>query len=162
MSGRFVRAAAASDAARIAEIYNQGMEDRVATFETQPRSAADTAQWLAQGYPVFVAGEDGTVMAYAAAFLYRSRACYEGVREFSVYAARASRSRGFGKAALAALIAEAKARGWWKLVSRIFPDNQASRKLCAQLGFREVGTYEKHGKLDGRWRDVVIVEKLLV
>jgi phosphinothricin acetyltransferase len=60
------------------------------------------------------------------------------------------------------LIDEAKARGWWKLLSRIFPENLASRKLCTALGFREVGIYEKHGRLDGKWRDTVIVEKLLI
>ena len=60
------------------------------------------------------------------------------------------------------LVEEAKTRGWWKLLSRIFPENTASRKLCASLGFREVGIYEKHGQLDGKWKDTVIVEKLLI
>src|SRR5215204_4832313 len=69
---------------------------------------------------------------------------YDGVREFSVYVAREARGKGFGKAALSALIDDAKARGWWKLLSRIFPENVSSRKLCAALGFREVGIYEKH------------------
>ena len=75
--------------------------------------------------------------------------CYDGVREFSVYVAREGRGKGFGKAALGALIDDARARGWWKLLSRIFPENTSSRKLCAALGFREVGIYEKHGRLDG-------------
>lgn len=75
--------------------------------------------------------------------------------------AREGRGRGFGKAALGALIDDAKTRGWWKLLSRIFPENLASRKLCAALGFREVGIYEKHSRLDGKWMDTVIVEKLL-
>jgi phosphinothricin acetyltransferase len=61
-----------------------------------------------------------------------------------------------------ALISDAKARGWWKLLSRIFPENVASRRLCASLGFREVGIYEKHGQLDGKWMDTVIVERLLI
>ena len=56
----------------------------------------------------------------------------------------------------------ARGRGWWKLLSRVFPENAGNRKLLAELGFREVGIYEKHGKLDGIWRDVVIVEKLLI
>ena len=98
-------------------------------------------------------------MAFAAAFPYRSRPCYDGVREFSVYAARDGRGKGFGRSALAALIEDAKARGWWKLVSRVFPENTASRRLLASLGFREVGTYERHARLDGQWKDVVIVEK---
>lgn len=161
MSSRFVRPASPGDAKRIAQIYNEGMEDRVATFETELRTADQILLWFEQGYPIRVAGEDGYVMAYAVAFPYRSRACYEGVREFSVYAARAGRGRGFGRQALADLIEEARRRGWWKLLSRIFPDNEASRKLCASLGFREVGIYEKHSRLEGQWRDVIIVEKLL-
>jgi len=161
MTSRFVRAASPRDAGAIARIYNQGMEDRAATFETSPRTAAQIAIWFEQGYPVFVAGEDDRVLAYAAAFPYRPRPCYDGVREFSVYASREARGRGLGRLALEALIADARRRGWWKLLSRIFPDNQRSRHLCARLGFREVGVYEKHGMLDGQWRDVVIVEKLL-
>lgn len=159
---RFVRAAHVEDAARIAEIYNQRIADRVATFETEPRRAAQIVGWFTDGYPVFVSGEGEAVMAYAVAFPYRSRPCYEGVREFSVYVARDGRGKGFGKVALQTLISDAAARGWWKLLSRVFPDNEASRRLLAGLGFREVGIYEKHGQLDGRWRDVVIVEKLLV
>jgi L-amino acid N-acyltransferase YncA len=161
MNRRFTRRATPEDAAVIAQIYNQGMEDRTATFETTHRSAGDIRAWFEHGYPVHVAGVDQAVKAYAVAFPYRPRACYDGVREFSVYVAREARGQGFGKAAVIGLIDDAKMRGWWKLLSRIFPENVASRKLCAALGFREVGVYEKHGQLDGRWMDTVIVEKLL-
>jgi L-amino acid N-acyltransferase YncA len=161
MSRRFARAGLASDAVAIAGIYNEGIEDRIATFETEPRSPEQIAAWFHHDYPVTVAGADGTVMAYAAAFPYRARPCYAGVREFSVYVARQARGQGFGFSALSLLIEEARARGWWKLVSRIFPENTGSRTLCSRLGFREVGTYERHAQLDGKWRDVVIVEKLL-
>jgi L-amino acid N-acyltransferase YncA len=156
---RFVRAGSPGDALRIAEIYNQGIEDRVATFETERRSAAQIIPWFTNGYPVFVAGEDDRVLAFAAAFPYRTRPCYDGVREFSVYVAREGRGQGFGRAAMGALLVDAKKRRWWKLVSRIFPENQASRGLLSSLGFREIGIYEKHAKLDGEWRDVSIVEK---
>jgi L-amino acid N-acyltransferase YncA len=162
LSDRFTRAGTRADAARIAEIYNQGIEDRVATFETEPRTAAHILNWFAEGYPIFVSGENENIKAYAIAFPYRSRPCYDGVREFSVYVVREGRAQGFGRAALGALIDEAKTRGWWKLLSRIFPENLASRKLCAGLGFREVGIYEKHGRLDGKWMDTLIVEKLLI
>ena len=161
MNARFARKAVPGDAAVIAEIYNQGMEDRTATFETTRRSARDIRAWFTEDYPIHVAGADQAVKAYAVAFPYRPRACYAGVREFSVYVAREARGQGFGKAAVLGLIDEARARGWWKLLSRIFPENTANRKLCAALGFREVGVYEKHGQLDGRWMDTVIVEKLL-
>jgi phosphinothricin acetyltransferase len=156
---RFVRACRPADAERIAEIYNQGMEDRVATFETEQRSAAQIMPWFDQGYPVFGAGEDQRILAYAVAIPYRSRPCYDGVREFSVYVAREGRGQGHGRAAMEGLLADARKRGWWKLLSRVFPENEASRRLLASLGFREVGTYEKHAKLDGQWRDVIIVEK---
>jgi L-amino acid N-acyltransferase YncA len=58
-------------------------------------------------------------------------------------------------------VAECEARGYWKLVSRVFPENESSRALCRALGFREVGVYRRHAKLDGQWRDCVIVELLL-
>jgi phosphinothricin acetyltransferase len=161
MSGPFVRPAIAADAERIAAIYSQGIADRTATFETEPRTAADVEAWLAAGNAVLVSGSNETILAFAASFPYRARTCYAGVREFSVYAARDARGRGFGRMALSALIEEGRGRGWWKLVSRIFPENIASLRLCATLGFREVGIYRKHAQLDGIWRDVTIVEKLL-
>ncbi len=71
------------------------------------------------------------------------------------------RHHGAGRVALLALIDAAEAAGIWKLVSRVFIENTASRKLIGSLGFREVGIYEKHGKLDGTWRDVIIVERLI-
>ena len=134
----FIRNALPADAARIADIYNQGIEDRVATFQTVPRSEADILGWMTSGYPLVVAGDD-LVMAFAVAQPYRSSPYYDGVREFSIYVARDGRGKGFGRLALAALFDAVKSRGWWKLVSRVFPENTASRKLLAGLGFREVG-----------------------
>jgi phosphinothricin acetyltransferase len=156
------RLADSGDAAAIARIYNDGIEDRVGTFETEPRSEADVTGWIDAGYPLVVGEEGGEVVAWASAPPYRAhRPAYAGVADFSIYVARSARGRGFGRATLAALIAEAEGRGYWKLVSRIFPENQASLALCRSLGFREVGTYRRHAKLDGIWRDTVIVELLL-
>jgi phosphinothricin acetyltransferase len=92
---------------------------------------------------------------------YRPRDCYEGIGEFSVYLDANARHRGIGRQLLQALIDVARQRGYWKLLSRIFLFNTASRALCAAVGFREVGIYEKHGQLEGRWLDVVIVERLI-
>lgn len=153
-----------ADAAAIARIYNEGIADRVATFETEPRTAADIVRALTERedrYPTIVVERDGEVVAWAGASLYRPREAYAGIGEFSVYVAREARGEGLGRVAMDALIDESEKRGLWKLVSRIFPENEASLALCRAVGFREVGTYRRHGKLDGRWRDVVVVERLL-
>jgi L-amino acid N-acyltransferase YncA len=155
------RAARPADAAAIARIYNEGIEDRVATFETEPRTADDILRWLEEDLPLVVLESDGEVVAWAVAHRYRERAAYAGVGEFSVYVARAARGHGFGRAAVEGLIDECEQRGLWKIVSRVFPENEASLALCRSLGFREVGVYRRHAKLDGEWRDVVIVERLL-
>jgi phosphinothricin acetyltransferase len=155
------RPATRGEAPAIAHIYNQGIEDRGATFETRLRSAQDVAGWFDGTHPTVVVEEEGQVLAFAASFTYRPRACYAGVAECSVYVAREARGRGAGRLALAALITAAAQAGFWKLLSRVFPENAASRALLRRLGFREVGVYEKHGRLDGVWRDVVIVERLL-
>ena len=157
------RAAGLEDAAAIARIYGEGIADRLATFETRPRSAEEVAAWLEEGFPlVVVEGERGAVVAWASAPPYRPRReAYAGVAEFSVYVARRERGRGAGRAAMEALVREAESRGFWKLVSRIFPENEPSLALCRALGFREVGVYRRHAKLDGEWRDVVVVERLL-
>jgi phosphinothricin acetyltransferase len=157
------RAATLADAAAIAEIYNQGILGRMATFETTLRTPADIAATLnARGaLPFLVAEAGGRVVGWASVSSYRARACYAGIGEFSIYVAEDARGQGVGRALLPALIAAAEDAGLWKLVSRVFPDNAASRRLCAACGFREVGVYEQHAQLDGAWRDVVIVERLL-
>jgi phosphinothricin acetyltransferase len=157
-----VRAANAADATDIARIYNEGIAERSATFETKQRTAEDMANVLAEHaarYPLIVVERDGRVIAWAGASEYRPRECYAGIAEFSVYVDHRARGTGAGTAAMRGLIDACVAKGFWKLVSRVFPENTASRRLLASLGFREVGVYERHGKLDGEWKDVVIVEK---
>jgi phosphinothricin acetyltransferase len=158
------RTAHISDAEAIARIYAEGIADRVATFETEGPSADQVRELLEQRsavYPAVVVERHGEVVAFAWTSLYRARDCYSGVAEFSVYVARPARGTGAGQMALKALFDAAEQKGFWKLVSRVFPENAASRALCRATGFREVGVYRNHGKLDGEWRDCVIVEKLL-
>jgi len=155
------RSATPEDAAAIARIYNEGIEDRVATFETRSRSADHVRAWFDGVHPIIVVEEHDEIVAFASTSTYRPRECYAGIAETSVYVARSFRRRGAGSFALLALIQAAEQAGFWKLLSRIFPENTASRGLVRELGFREVGFYERHGRLDGAWRDVVIVERLL-
>jgi phosphinothricin acetyltransferase len=156
------RLARADDAAAITAIYNQGIAERGATFETEPRRVDDMNARIADDtYPLLVAVHDDAVLGWASLSGYRSRACYAGIAEFSIYLDTAARGKGIGRGLLEALIETARGRGYWKLVSRVFPFNTASRALCRACGFREVGVYEKHGRLDGRWLDVLIVERLI-
>jgi phosphinothricin acetyltransferase len=156
------RLATVDDVDAVARIYNEGIEDRVATFQVEPRAREQMLSWFDGDHPFVVAEDGGEVVAWASAHPYRpGRAWYDGIAEFSIYVARKARGRGAGKATLQALLDESERHGYWKLLSRIFPENEASLALCRSLGFREVGVYRRHGKLDGEWRDCVIVEKLL-
>ena len=161
-----VRPAEMRDAAAIAEIYNQGIRDRIATFEVEERSVEERERWLVahdEHHPCLVAvePEHEQVVGWISADSYRSRSCYRGIAEYSVYVHRDWRKHGVGYALMNAFIPAAEEAGLWKLVSRIFPENVGSLALCRRTGFREVGYYEKHATLDGVWRDVVIVERLL-
>ena len=155
------RSATRSDAEAIARIYNEGIEERIATFETRPRAAGEIRGWFDGGHPIVVVEDGGAVVSFANTSAYSPRECYSGVAEFSVYSAGEARGRGAGTLAMEALISAAEAAGFWKLTSRVFVENVPSRKLLLSLGFREVGIHEKHARLDGLWRDVVIVERLI-
>jgi len=158
------RLATPGDAAVIAAIYNEGIAERIATFETEPRTAEQIAAQLVEKgdrFPTIVAEHEGRVVAWAGAGPYRARPAYAGVAEHSVYVASSARRKGAGRVALDALCLAYAERGFWKIVSRIFPENTASLALHERCGFRVVGIYKRHGKLEGEWRDCIIVERLL-
>jgi L-amino acid N-acyltransferase YncA len=159
-----IRGALPIDAPAIAAIYNQGIRERAATFETTLRRAEDMLERIkaAARFPVLVAVDSNdVVLGWAALSPYRARACHAGIAELSVYLDSKARGRGAGKHLLNELIESAAKLGYWKLLSRAFPFNSVSRALCRSCGFREVGTYEKHAKLGDSWFDVVIVERLI-
>ena len=157
-----IRPAAPGDAVAIAAIYNEGIADRVATFETRPRAVREIAAWLAEPLPFLVAtSADGAVLGFARASAYSDRCVYTGVAEHGVYVARAARGRRVGVQLLEALASECEAAGVYKLTSRVFADNAASRAAHLAAGFEEVGIQRRHGKLDGEWKDCVLVERLL-
>jgi L-amino acid N-acyltransferase YncA len=157
-----IRPARPDDAERLAEIFNQGIEDRVATFETTPSSATDLEALIAAPPPLIVAELDGTVVAWAKIAPYADRHdYYAGIGEATLYVAREARRHGIGKALLEGLAAEATAAGYHKLVGKIFTTNEASIALVRECGWREVGVHRRHGQLDGEWKDVLVVERLL-
>ena len=156
------RSATPADADAISRIYNEGIQDRVGTFETRERTPDEVATWFDGRHPIVVVETaDGGVVAFASTSTYRPRECYAGIAEFSVYVARSARGRGAGRIAMERLIDEVRATGYWKLVSRVFVENAASRALLQRMGFREVGIYQRHARLDGVWRDALIVERLI-
>jgi L-amino acid N-acyltransferase YncA len=158
-----VRLPRPADAQAMARIYNAGVEERQATLETRPLSAADFAARIERsaGWPTIVAEQDDAVLGWAAVGEYNSRECYRGVGEATLYVEPAARRRGIGRRLLEALAADAERAGYWKLIGRLFPENEASRALLRSCGFREVGVHRRHGRLDGEWRDVLVVERLL-
>jgi phosphinothricin acetyltransferase len=157
-----VRPAVPRDAEAVAAIYNHGIAERQATFETRARRPQVIAGWLEEGRPFLVAaGDDGTVLGFARVSPYSVRKAYAGVGEHGVYVAPAARGRGIGTALLEALAAAAEQAGYHKLTSRVFTTNGASLALHRAAGFTEVGVQRRHGRLDGEWKDTVLVERLL-
>lgn len=156
-----VRRAKAGDAERIAEIFNEALEDRVATFETRPATHERAERWIAENL-VIVLDSGDTIAGWAKAAPYTDQhTYYEGVREATLYVARESRRDGVGSALLECLADEAAAEGAHKLVGKVFTSNEPSIALVRGLGWREVGIHLRHGRLDGEWKDVLVVEKLL-
>ena len=139
-------------------IYEQGIAGGDATFET----AAPTWEAWDGGHLAghrLVAAAGGRVVGWAALSPVSERCAYAGVAEASVYVAADAAGRGVGRALLERLVAGAEAAGIWTVQAGIFPENQASLALHRRCGFRTVGVRERLGKLDGRWRDVVLVER---
>ena len=139
-------------------IYVQGIATGNATFE---RTAPDWEGWDAAHLPVcrLVARKGSAVLGWAALSPWSRRRVYAGVAEVSVYVAEEARGRGVGEALLSALVGASELQGIWTLQAGIFPENAASISLHQKFGFRVVGTRERIGCMDGRWRDVVLMER---
>jgi L-amino acid N-acyltransferase YncA len=155
------RPARPAGAAAIAAIYGEGIAGRGATFVTTVPAAENVRAWLRQRGPFLVAERDGRVVGWAAVTDYSDVPAYRGVGEFALYVAAAARGGGVGRMLLGALCDAAERDGRFKLIGKIFPENRASLAVARACGFEEVGTHRRHGRLDGRWRDVTVVERLL-
>ncbi len=164
MSEIQVRPARPADAGAIADIYNQGIEDRVATLETDLRTPDERRQWLAARsprHPVIVAEAGVQVVGWGSLNVFNPRRAYDYVADFSVYVERGWRGKGVGNRLLTRLIELGRELGYHKLVLSAFPWNTGGMTLYEKLGFRTVGIYKEQGKLDGKWVDTIIMEKLL-
>jgi len=159
-----VRLATPADAEAICRIYNQGIEDRVATLETELRTPEERRRWLAgrsPRHPVIVAETAGDLVGWGSLNVFNPREAYRFVADFSVYVERAWRGKGVGRVLLERLIALGREHGFHKLVLSAFPFNEGGMALYTKLGFRTVGVYKEQGRLDGEWVDTIIMEKLL-
>jgi L-amino acid N-acyltransferase YncA len=148
----------AEHAAGVLAIYQAGIDEGNATFETQapPWDEFSAAKLPAHRY-VATAGVD--VLGWVAVSAVSGRCVYAGVVEHSVYVHPGARGQGVGRQLLAALISSTEAAGIWTIESGIFPENTASAALHRAAGFRAVGIRERIGQHHGRWRDVVLIER---
>jgi phosphinothricin acetyltransferase len=153
-----IRPLASDDWPAVERIYAEGIATGLATFETSTPSWSEfDATHLADHR--FVATEDGEVVGWIAVAATSRRDCYAGVVEHSVYVAERARGRGVGRALLEALVASTDAAGIWTIQTSIFPENAASVALHERIGFRVVGRRERIARLDGIWRDTILLER---
>jgi L-amino acid N-acyltransferase YncA len=160
-----IRASNEMDIKSIQEIYNQGIEDRIATLETELKDDDYMKEWVEKHtdrYKVIVAEQEGLIMGWASLNPYNNRCAYSGVADLSVYVSRDSRGKGVGEKLLAELECLAIENDFHKIVLFTFPFNQAGQRLYRKMGYREVGIFKDHGKLDDKFVDVMAMERLLV
>lgn len=159
-----IRPARVEDAKEIARIYNQGVQDRAATFENSYVTPEERYLWIVSRpdqYPVLVAEVKHTMMGWASLTPYSPRACYKGIAELSIYIERSLRGHGVAQDLMKAMQDAARERGFYKLMGRLVADNEPARKLCQLMGWKEVGVHEKHGKLANEWHDLLLVEHII-
>lgn len=147
-----------SDNKAVLEIYRMGLETRNATFETSVPSWQD---WDSKHLPHsrLVSEENGIVTGWAALTPFSPREVYRGVAEVSIYIASGFHGKKIGSALMEQLVVSSELNGIWTLVSSVFPENGATLRLHKKFGFRIIGKRERIAKLDGKWRDTVLLER---
>jgi phosphinothricin acetyltransferase len=162
-TGLRLRRAEPRDADAVAAIYNQGVEERSATFQTRLHRGGDFLERIAsERFPFLVAELEGRVIGWAAVVPYTDAApYYSNVGEAMLYVERSARRHGVASRLLEELAEQAGERGFHKLVGKIFTTNAPSIALVHRCGWRDVGVHLRHGRLDGVWLDVLVVERLM-
>ncbi len=156
-----IRPARVEDAKEIARIYNQGVQDRAATFDDAYVTPEERYLWLVarpEKFPVLIAEVKHTMMGWASLAPYSPRLCYDGIAELSIFIERSLRGHGVAQQLMKAMQDAAREKGFYKLIGRVIADNEPARKLCQLMGWREVGIHERHGKLGNEWHDLALVE----
>ena len=157
-----VRQAQIADVEAATEIYNEGIAERVATFKTSPQTPDAFRERIEEGrFPLLVAIDGDRVVGFVATSPYSEFPPYAGIAEFAVYVSSSVRRAGVGRALMEGLFAAAAEAGFYKLIGKVFTSNAPSIALLRDLGFREVGVHERHGRLEGEWKDVVLLERLI-
>ncbi len=153
-----IRAFKRKDFPAVKAIYQQGIDTGNASFQTKAKSWRDWHSSMLVACRL-VAEKDNQLVAWAGLLPTSSREVYAGVAEVSIYVANTAQGQGIGQKLLSALITETEQQGFWMLQAGIFPENTASVRLHKNNGFRILGTREKLGYMQGKWRDVVIMER---
>lgn len=162
--GVYVRLAEKADIPQITHIYNQGIADRIATLEADEKTIEDRIAWFEShtpAHPVIVAEVENIVVGFASLNVFNSRCAYSGVVDFSIYVEGSFRGYGVGSALMENLIRKTAGLGYHKLVLSALSHNERGKALYKKFGFREVGVYSEQGILDGKWIDILIMEKIL-
>lgn len=159
-----VRHAKSMDLKDVVSIYNQGIEDRIATLEVEPKDIGYMESWYngrSERYSVLVAVKGDVIVGWASLNKYSPRSAYDGVADLSIYIERDHRGQGIGSILLAALEVAAVQNGFYKIVLFTFPFNGLGQGLYRKHGYREVGTFNKQGIVDSNFVDVMAMEKIL-
>lgn len=159
-----IRESKENDIKLIQTIYNQGIEDRIATLETEIKDFSYMKEWFDKHsgrYKVIVAECEGQIVGWASLNQYNHRCAYNGVADISVYIERQHRGKGIGKMLLTELEFLAKKNGFHKMVLFTFPFNHMGQGLYKKMRFREVGIFKNQGIIDGQFVDVMAMEKIL-
>lgn len=154
-----IREMQSEDAERVLKIFEQGIEGGNATFD---KTIPTWEAWDKKFFKVcrlVLEDENGVVQGWAAIQPISARDCFRGVAEVSIYLSNEVQGKGLGKVMLQKLILDSEENGFWMLQSGIFPENIASIKVHQNLGFREVGYREKIAEMNGKWRDIILMER---
>ncbi len=160
-----VRRAKIEDVSEITKIFNEGIEDGVATLETKLQTESDIMTWLENRdprYMILVAeNTDGEICGYVSLNKFNFKSAYTGVADLSIYIGRNCRGQGIGEILLDELSEEAKKEGFYKLVLNVISKNKRAQKFYEKMGYSLVGIYKDQGVLKGEWVDAIIMEKFI-